>query len=317
MDFLSLALVDLFCGGGGSSTGFHQAGFQTKFAIDKEWFCVNTFNLNHGNVAKLGDVAQLRSERIQTTLNGKPIIVTASPPCEPFTIANHKRNKNPFDRLFTDPIGRLTLDALRIISDLDPEYYFIENVKGILDGENRHILAEEISDLGLGAPYFNWIDAPSWGVPSSRLRVIISNLKLKTPRLSPKSVDKVIRDLPLPDLPDMYDYHVSYPITDKTRNEITLLNPGQGLKYFFGANQEYKNYIRVKSHEIAPVVMGKSRFIHPTEDRLLTPMEHARLMTFPDWYEYVGSLESIYDMIGEAVPPQVTCEIGKQVKDKL
>ena len=59
--------------------------------------------------------------------------------------------------------------------------------------------------------------------------------------------------------------------------------------------------------------MGKSRFIHPFFDRLLTVFEQGRLMTFPDDYNYVGSIEQIFDIIGEAIPPKITKEIGLQI----
>jgi DNA (cytosine-5)-methyltransferase 1 len=58
--------------------------------------------------------------------------------------------------------------------------------------------------------------------------------------------------------------------------------------------------------------MGKSSFFHPFEDRLLTPREHARLMTFPDNYKFMGGTTQVYDIIGEAVPPLLTEQIGNQ-----
>ena len=68
-------LVDLFCGGGGTSTGFHQAGFSTAYAVDKEWHCVETFNVNHGSIAKQQDVALLRSETIQRSITSNPVLI--------------------------------------------------------------------------------------------------------------------------------------------------------------------------------------------------------------------------------------------------
>ncbi len=310
-------LVDLFSGGGGSSTGYHMAGFETKVAIDHELHCVNTFKLNHGNVVYQKDISTLHSNFILEKLKSKPAVVTASPPCEPYTSANEKRIKNPFERMFIDPIGRLMIDAIRLIADIDPEFYTIENVTGILDGDSKDLLRDEFDRVGLGKPYFNVIEAEEWGVPSKRTRVIISNIRINSPRKRKITVMEAIGDLPPPNYPHEYEYHYTIPISTKRASKIPLLSYGEGLVYFPGANNEYKNYMRLHPDRVAPVIMGKSRFIHPYEDRLLTPAEHARLMTFPDTYKYWGNSEQIYDVIGEAVPPKVTYEIGKQFIKKL
>jgi len=49
--------------------------------------------------------------------------------------------------------------------------------------------------------------------------------------------------------------------------------------------------------------MGKSRFIHPVENRILTVRENARLMSFPDHFIFFGGREIQFDQVGEAVPP--------------
>lgn len=306
-------LIDLFCGGGGSSSGFHQMGFKTLCAIDQVDACINTYNSNFGNVAFSADISKLRSEKILERTKKKPFVVTASPPCEPFTLANENRITNPFERLFDNEIGRLTLDAIRLIGDLDPEYFIIENVRGILDGEGEELIAEEIKSLGLGNAFITIINAESFGVPSSRVRVLISNFKINNPRLRPQSLFQAINDLPDPNYPHKFDDHITTSLTEKQMKKIPNLPAGEGLVYFRGAKSEMRNYLRLRFEDPAPVVMGKSRFVHPTQDRLLTPREHARLMTFPDEHKFYGTMEEIYDMIGEAVPPLITKSIATQL----
>ncbi|MHA2276054.1 MAG: DNA cytosine methyltransferase [Candidatus Kariarchaeaceae archaeon] len=310
-------IVDLFCGGGGSSSGFHQAGFKTLAAIDQVQACIDTYNYNFGDVAFSADISQLRSETILARIGEHPTVVTASPPCEPFTLANEKRIVNPFERLFDDEVGRLMLHAIRLIGDLNPEYFIIENVRGILDGEGRDLLSEEIQRLGLGNPYFTIVNAEEFGVPSKRVRVLISNFKIRIPRIGIKTLYSAINDLPEPNNPNFFEDHITTSISEKFSRKIPNLLTGEGLVYFRGAKSEMRNYIRIKYDEPAPVIMGKSRFIHPTEDRILTPREHARLMTFPDNHLFIGSTEEIYDMIGEAVPPAITHSIANQILENL
>lgn len=310
-------LVDLFCGGGGSSSGFHQAGFKSLAAIDQVQSCIDTYNHNFGNVAFPANIANLRSEKIFSKIESKPSVVTASPPCEPFTAANEKRVVDPYERLFDDEIGRLMLHAIRLIGDLEPDFFVIENVRGILDGDGEALLSEEIQRVGLGTPYFTFINAENFGVPSKRVRVLISNFKINNPNTHSKTLKNAIHDLPEPNFPHEFDDHITYPISPNHKKKIPNLAPGAGLVYYRGANAEMRNYIRLKYDEPAPVVMGKSRFVHPLEDRLLTPREHARLMTFPDNHKFLGSQEEIYDMIGEAVPPAITYSIAKQITELL
>lgn len=312
-----MKLVDLFCGGGGSSTGFHMAGFQTSVAVDFAEHCVNTFNRNYGNIAIQRDISKLRSEELLDITGEKPFFVTASPPCEAYTSANENRVKDPFSRMYDDEVGRLMIHAIRLIGDLEPEYFMIENVMGIYDGDGKELLQEEFYRVGMGKVYFNTVQATEWGVPSNRLRAIITNFPLKNPRLRALTVDECIGDLPSPNQPDEFEYHFIQNISEKYENKIPLLSQGNGLVHFSGAHKQMRNWLRLFGDRIAPTIMGKSKFIHPHEDRILSPQEHARLMSFPDNYKYWGSMDQIYDVIGEAVPPKLTFEIGKQVMSLL
>ncbi len=306
--------VDLFSGGGGSSAGYHLAGLKSRFAIDSEWHCVQTYKANFGNVIVQGDVSKLHSLEIVDRIGkDRPFLVNASPPCEPYTTANEKRIKDPYMRMFDDPIGRLMVHAIRIIADLDPEYYVIENVMGILEGGNVELIIDEFDRLGLDRPYFNIVEAHEWGVPSKRTRVFISNKKLISPRLPVQTVRDAIGDLPPPQYPNKYEWHEFVPVPEKFENKVIWLSQGQALVYFRGAKKQMRNYIRLEYDKPAEVVMGKSRFIHPIDDRVLTPREHARLMTFPDSHKLVGSMEQAYDIVGEAVPSMIAFQIGRQL----
>ena len=57
-------------------------------------------------------------------------------------------------------------------------------------------------------------------------------------------------------------------------------------------------------------------FVHPTEDRLLTLRECARLQTFPDWFEFAGSAASRIQQIGNAIPPILARSVGEHIAEK-
>ncbi|MEM2079526.1 MAG: DNA cytosine methyltransferase, partial [Nitrososphaerota archaeon] len=82
-------------------------------------------------------------------------------------------------------------------------------------------------------------------------------------------------------------------------------------------NRVHRNWVRLHPKKLAPTIHGKSRFIHPYEDRLLTVREQARLMSFPDNHVFYGGIDSQFDQVGEAVPPLLAKKIAQCVFIKL
>ena len=315
-----LFFVDLFCGGGGSARGYVDEGFTPVLGIDNAVHTTLTYkeNFPHALVWQK-DLRYLRSEDIQLVLpkNKQLPLLIASPPCEPFTSANKKRKQNPQDRFYLDPVGHLMLDTIRLIGDLEPIFFVIENVVPSVEKENREIIKDELERVGVDKVYFNIVQATEWGVPSHRLRVFISNLKFPSIRVRPKTVAEAIFDLPDPRFPNPYDSHFYVAPPAAYLSKITSLRTNQAIVYFQGATRELRNYIRLHEEYPAPVIMGKGRYIHPIDDRLLTVREHARLMSFPDHHMFKGSVDERYDLAGEAVPPQITKIIAKEIKKKI
>ncbi|MCG3218349.1 MAG: DNA cytosine methyltransferase [Candidatus Heimdallarchaeota archaeon] len=316
------SFVELFCGGGGFGRGFHQSGFLSKVAVDLNPDCVKTYKLNFPESIVLEeDVSQLRSEIISELLqevgSDLPLLI-ASPPCEPYTPANQNRLKDPLERLYSDPIGQLMLHAIRLIGDLRPRFFVIENVISVIEGELRDELEFELNEVGYGEVYFNIIEAEKNGVPSVRPRLFISNVSFSDFEKQERvTVRQVCEELPDPRIPHGDDLHELRQLNEDKTAKLATLRPGQALITFRGAGREMRNYIRLDWDETASTVMGKSRFIHPEDDRMLTPRENARLMTFPDEHLFTGTSESIYDQIGEAVPPLIAKLIGDKIRKLL
>jgi len=62
---------------------------------------------------------------------------------------------------------------------------------------------------------------------------------------------------------------------------------------------------------------GGRPHIHPTEHRVITVREAARLQSFPDWYEFSGTGTAQYRQVGNAVPPLLAYEVGKKIAEAL
>ncbi|MFA5862302.1 MAG: DNA cytosine methyltransferase, partial [Candidatus Thermoplasmatota archaeon] len=104
----------------------------------------------------------------------------------------------------------------------------------------------------------------------------------------------------------------------KQQAAIDELTQGKSAYHYrAGDGRTHHTWTRLPADKLAPTVKGLGRFVHPIEDRLLTPREHARLMGYPDDYVFHGSVNEQYNMIGESVPPPVSRALAGQVRARL
>gem|GEM_PF-3191683 len=231
-------------------------------------------------------------------------------------MANAKREKDPLNRLYKDPRGRLTLHYIRFIGDLQPETFVMENVLGIIEGDLKEALRYEFGRVGYEVK-FNVLEASRFGVPSIRTRVFISPIRIRPKTEKKVTVWEAIGDLPDPREPHSIPNHDYKALPRRVEKVIHKLGWGRAPVYFKGAKRVHQNYIRLHPNRVAPTVMGSSRFIHPFSDRLLTVRENARLMSFPDDHVFYGPIEQQYNQAGEAVPPKLAFKIAEVVREKV
>ncbi|WP_148682321.1 DNA cytosine methyltransferase [Pyrobaculum neutrophilum] len=308
-------VVDLFAGGGGFGLGFSQAGFRIKVAIEIDRDAARTYSANHRSTIVLEEDIRNIGYTDVTKFVKNPRVVIGSPPCEPFTAANPNRMEDPADRLYVDPAGQLTLEFIRLVGELGPEVFVMENVAALAEEPLRSYIEREFKRVGYDV-YFNVLHAEDYGVPSRRRRVFVSNIEIKPPKLRLRTVREAIGEMPPPDgglLPN----HETPTLSPKKQMRIAKLKPGEALMKYRGAGGFYENYIRLVWDDVAPTVMGSRRFVHPEEHRLLTVREQARLMGYPDWYIFYGSKDAQYNQVGESVPPPLAYAIALEVKKQL
>ncbi|MCD6368186.1 MAG: DNA cytosine methyltransferase [Thermoproteales archaeon] len=313
------SVIDLFCGAGGFSRGFKAEGFNILLGVDNFRPVVESFKENFKEAIVVEeDIQKLHSQDIVDILGKQPDVVIGGPPCEAFTRTNPRRKPQPLARLYEDPRGRLVLHFIRIVGDLQPKVFVMENVPGILEGDLKHYLRKEFARVGYKKIYFNILRAEEYGNPSHRTRVFISNIKIRPKKTGKVTVIEAIGDLPEPNgIPEIPN-HEYVSISPRRLKKIRKLRWGQALVYYQGAGGKvYKNYIRLHPFRVAPTVMGSSRFIHPFKDRLITVREQARLMSFPDNHVFKGGKDVQFNQVGEAVPVAVAKAIAQTVKQYL
>ena len=174
--------VDLFAGAGGMSLGFEQAGFDVAAAveIDPIHCCIHEFNFPDCAIIPQS-VQNVTGDRIREIagINSKVDVVFGGAPCQGFSMIGK--------RILDDPRNSLVRDFVRIVSELDADYFVFENVKGLTVGSHRKFL-EELIETFDAAGYtvrLPWmvLNAVSFGVPQDRKRLFLLGAKkgLKTP----------------------------------------------------------------------------------------------------------------------------------------
>lgn len=172
-------MIDLFCGAGGLSLGFVQEGFNVALANDIEACCVDTYAHNHPETSRdhiiLGDIREV-VEDLERLVEGTNIdIVVGGPPCQGFSMANRQR-------LIDDPRNYLYKNYIEVVRRIQPKFFVMENVKGMLGVSGQ--VKEDFESIGytVECRVFN---AKDFGVPQNRERLIyvgnrlgIDNLKL-------------------------------------------------------------------------------------------------------------------------------------------
>lgn len=316
-----MRIVDLFCGCGGFSLGFLLANpqYRISVAIDNDFRAMHSYVKNIKAKKTLNkDIRNIHSNEILDLMNRKfPDIVIASPPCEPFSLANPNRQKSAYDQLYKDKVGRLVLDTIRIIINLEPTVFIIENVPQLASIELMELINHEFSRSKYEKIHFNILESENFGVPSHRKRTFISNLELDsvtTP--SYVSVGEAFHSLPIPNGEILN--HEFVPPSPRIARKIAKVPPGGAIVYFKGSHGGvFRNFVRLISNQLSPTVMGKSRFIHPYEQRLCTVREHARLMSYPDDFQFYGSIEYQYNQVGESVPPLMAKAVAHQIQTRF
>ena len=341
-------IIDLFCGCGGLSLGFEQAGFEVAYAIDMWQAAINTYTHSHnGQVAECRDIHELTKEKLQELKKSGEIVgVIGGPPCQGFSKVG--------TRDVNDPRNHLYLEYCRVVEEVSPDFFVLENVTGLLTlckGMFKEDIIKRFSALGYTVEYKE-VCAADYGVPQNRHRVFF--VGMKNGRFDfPKKVDSVVTSkdaisdlLPL-NLengldasheylcPPQNEYQrkmrgnsekvTNHQITAHTQQTIDIISmvPDGGTIYdlpdeYWEVRKYRKGFERMPSNRPCHTVdTGHRNYFHYKENRIPTARENARLQSFPDNYVFLGTKTDQYKEIGNAVPPLLAYHLAKAIKEQL
>lgn len=201
-------VVDLFCGAGGLSEGLRQAGFTPCVGVDFDKHAVATYRHNHPGVPVIeGDIAHVTGEDIFRLAGTRTIdLIAGGPSCQGFS--THGK------RIQDDPRNFLFKHFARLVDEVRPRMFLMENVKGMLTyakGEFRRQIEAAFAEIGYSSA-FTQVLAADYGVPQLRHRILFigtrdDSIQLSFPApthgdgikgLKPwVTVNEAISDLPL------------------------------------------------------------------------------------------------------------------------
>lgn len=339
--------IDLFSGCGGLSLGLSGAGFNILYAneINKDAAETYKFNLvkkrRHKTFVDVRNISNVKTSEIIDIVGDEKIhLVAGGPPCQGFSMAG-KRN-------IDDPRNQLFKDLLRVVREINPPLFLMENVKGILSMDGGKVIETirlAFENLGYEVK-IEVLKASEFGVPQERERVFIIGTKIGNGVLHPTadtkkpvSVAEAIGDLSFLNsgessteykLPAKSKYqkkmrgknkklenHESSNHSSKVVERFSLLKPGQTSKDIPSKKNTKKLVlIRLSANKPANTITTlPDDFIHYEKNRTLTVREMARLQTFPDSFVFLGPRTTGGDRRRHSIPQY--SQIGNAVPPLL
>ena len=193
--------IDLFCGAGGMSRGFEEAGFDVVAGVelDPVHANVHTYNFPDCTVYRQ-DISELSGKELLER-HGDIDVVIGGPPCQGFSLIG-KRDES-------DERNQLVMEYMRIIAEVKPKYFVMENVSGMTVGYGKEYLEKAIAFIEkqgykVVRPYLV-LNAVDYGVPQNRKRLFLLGYRndQKAPVYPEKFETKITVGDAISDLPDI------------------------------------------------------------------------------------------------------------------
>lgn len=327
--------VELFAGGGGLALGVAKSGIEHRLLNEKDHSACATLRKNLSNVEIVeGDVAD-----VDFTLYKGIDLVCGGFPCQSFSHSGKRLG-------FEDVRGTLFYEFARAVSEMKPKIFLAENVKGLVDhdgGKTLATISAVLESIGYTLIPPRVLRALHYKVPQKRERLFIVGVRndlhqeglFEWPSVYKKPLtlnDALFKG-------ELYSTDVEssvgqvYPARKRDimecvpeggywRDLPTLLQK-EYMKAAFHASGGKTGFARRLSRyepcltlTTSPAQKQTER-CHPTQTRPLQTREYARIQTFPDSWEFVGSVSSIYKQIGNAVPVELAYAVSRKVVEAL
>lgn len=291
-----LKTIDLFCGCGGMSLGFQNAGYDIMSAYDKWEPAVKVYRMNFSHPIYQDDLADPEvQERI---IDANPDIIIGGPPCQDFSSAGHRN----------EDFGRavLSITYSEIIVKAKPKYFVMENVPEITKSRSIKVVIDNFKSAGYGLTQ-KILDASYCGVPQSRKRFFLIGVL--------GGEDDALLD------------YLECNLAEKPMTMFDYFGNSLGTEYYFRVPRSYSRRGVFSIYEPCQTIRGVDRPIpkgykgHPSDPvgigpkvRALTVLERSYVQTFPKGFKFDGNKGDLNLMIGNAVPVKLAEYVAVAIK---
>lgn len=289
-------VVDLFCGCGGLSLGFQKGGMHIVASYDNWDDALTVYRQNFSHPAIKMDLMDVENS-VRKIQEYHPDMIIGGPPCQDFSSAG-KRDEN-------NGRGDLTVAYAKIIAEIRPEWFVMENVSRIVKTQKLVEARVIFKAAGYGLTQ-TILDASLCGVPQKRKRFVL-----------------------IGHLGEEDDFMAASLMNNQAKKEMTVadyMGDRLSIEYYYRHPRSYVRRGVFSIHEPSPTIRGVNRPMpkgykrhdgDPVESlegiRALTTKERSLIQTFPDDFNFSGSKTDIEQMIGNAVP----VNLGKFIAESI
>jgi len=315
-----IKVVSVFSGCGGSDLGiiggfefnkihYDRLPFQIELSLDIDKKALLTLEKNIDSKSVIcDDICKIDSSKIPDH-----DVLIGGFPCQSFSTVNPTKNPD-------DDRAQLYLQMVRILKDKQPKAFIAENVKGLYTLRNGKIfkrIINQFEETGYNIN-FELINSADYGVPQKRERLIMVgirndlNVQFKFPnRPNINNWVPLSVAVPLLKIPDS-KYYFSERAVSGMRSAKNNMKRGLAQNLTEPCLTVTSHLAKVSLNSRDPVLLVDSDLY-----RRFTPREAARIQSFPDSFEFVGSDTDAYRQIGNAIPPVVFWHISNELSKLL
>lgn len=341
-------VVSLFSGAMGLDLGLEQAGLKIRVCVEIDQACKRTALENKPDLPFL--------DKDITTLSGADIlrfaglqkedvsVIAGGPPCQAFSVIGKRKG-------LEDERGKLIFDFLRIVKDVRPKVFLMENVRGLLSmkltelspkGSLLNQLVADFEEIGYRVDAFV-VNAVNYGAPQIRERlVLIGNrynlvANFPTPTHSDQPIGSQKPFVTLGDAIRVFKDHdpTIMDFSERKKKYLAMVPPGGNWRslpveiqkesmektwYLKGGRSAYWRRLAYDYPSPTVVTMPNhagTSMCHPEETRALTVGECSAIQGFPKSWKFVGTPSEKYRQVGNAVPTVLGQVFGMLIVDLI
>lgn len=334
--------IDLFSGAGGLSLALQYSNFNVLMANEINERFAETHRINFPSIPLImKDINDVSVDEIRKIIGENEVdLIVGGPPCQGFSVFGKRRfiKTQEYDP-HQDPRNFLVYQYIRIVKELNPKFFFMENVKGFTNLD-KGLFVEEVKKqfraIGYNDIWCEIVCAADYGVPQERYRMFMIGNRLGINFEPPAHTHHPIGSgqqpeyttvgsaiLDLVGKENMIPNHI--PLAHKPIVEARYGYVKEGCKLNVddlppelavatrkdSKTGKVSNYSHIfkrldRNKPSTTMVPGHNAFpIHPTLNRTLTAREAARIQTFPDEHIFCGTRQEQCIQVGNAVPPRM------------